>query len=86
LRDICRHIGKDPLLSAIAMDQWIKMAGRSKLKPVIEVTATVARHIAGVIRHFATGLTSVIIEGYSNAIQKVRARAYGFRSLGNSSA
>jgi transposase len=83
LQDIYRFIGKDARLARIAMEQWIDMAKKSGLKPVMDAAASLAAHIRGVVRHFSTGLTSGVAEGFNSIIQEIKRRARGYRNSAN---
>jgi transposase len=83
LQDIYASVGRDATLARVVMEQWISLAVNSKLQPVMDLGASVARHIAGIIRHFATGITSAVMEGLNSRIQEAKRRSRGFRNIGN---
>jgi transposase len=61
----------------------MNLANKSKLKPIMDLAKSVETHIKGIVRHFASGLTSGIMEGLNSQIQEVKRRARGFRNISN---
>jgi transposase len=61
----------------------MSLASTSKLKPLMDLSKSARAHIKGIVRHFATGLTSGIMEGLNSQIQEVKRRARGFRNISN---
>lgn len=61
--------------------QWYFWAAHSRLEPVIYVAKAIKRHWHGVLRFFASRITSGIVEGLNSKIKTAMIRAYGFKAF-----
>lgn len=61
--------------------QWYFWATHSRLEPVINVAKAIKRHWHGVLRFFASRITSGIVEGLNSKIKTAMKRAYGFKAF-----
>lgn len=81
LQDIYRSGTRDN--GARLMKAWCAWATRSRLTPMVEVSRTLRRHWAGVVRWFESRITNGIVEAFNGLIQAAKRRARGFRSTAN---
>jgi transposase len=65
------------------MTSWCAWATRSRLPPMVDVSRTLRRHWAGVVRWFESRITNGIVEAFNGLIQAAKRRARGFRSTDN---
>lgn len=60
-----------------ALCSWMR---RCRLEPMKEAAATLMRHRAGILAHFADRLTNAICEGINSMVQAAKRKARGFRT------
>ena len=63
-----------------AWKKWYAWAIRCRLEPVKKVARMIARHWDGVITAAISGITNAASEGMNGKIQRLKARAYGYRN------
>lgn len=68
----------EPLLK-----RWISWARRCRLTAFKKLGATIRDHLAGILRHFDTGLSNGQVEAFNAQIQAAKARAKGYRTDAN---
>lgn len=68
--------------AARAWNKWIGWTTRSRLEPLKKVGRMVKSHLTGILNAVALGATNAISESLNARIQKVKARACGFRNRG----
>lgn len=62
------------------IEEWMRWAQRSRLKPFVRLARTVKRHLDGILAFIESGLTNARLEGMNNKIRLLSHRAYGFHS------
>ncbi len=67
----------------LQFDRWQSWAKRSRLQPMKDVAATLARHRDGVLAWFDSRIANGLIEGINSLVQAAKAKARGYRSLRN---
>lgn len=81
LQDIYRWESREN--GAKLMKAWCAWATHSRLAPMVEVSRTLRRHWAGVVRWFESRITNGIVEAFNGLIQAAKRRARGFRTTAN---
>jgi len=81
-QNIYRDI-KDYDTAELAINEWLVMAEKSEIEPIVKFTETVRNHLDGIMRYFTSNLTSGAIEGLNSRIQNIKRRARGFRNIDN---
>lgn len=66
-----------------ALSRWCRWATRCGLPAMKAVAKTLADHWQGVTNFFTSGYTTALMESINSLIQAARARARGYRSIGN---
>jgi transposase len=66
--------------AARAWQKWVGWAKRSRLEPIKKIGRMVQSHLTGILNAVALGATNAIAESLNARIQKVKARACGFRN------
>ena len=56
------------------------MGSASKLRPVLDVAATLKRHLHNILTFFAHRITNAVSEGLNSNIETVKKMARGFRN------
>jgi transposase len=67
-----------PAVAARHLEEWIEMAGRSKIKPLKEFAQFLESHRDGILSHCRFKINNGRIEGTNNKIKVVKRKAYGF--------
>ena len=85
LQDIYRLVheqaAKRRLLAWCRWVRWqAKRARFNLLAAMARVAKTIERHLAGILKHWETGLTNAYMEGLCSIVQMVKHRACGYRS------
>jgi len=65
------------------MAHWLKATTKSALWQIRKFSKTVEDHLAGIMNHFDSGLTSGFIEGINSLIKSAMSRARGYRNADN---
>ena len=73
---------RQPARAAVALNEWIAWAVRSRLKPMVRAAKTIKRHRSGILAYVATRLTNGLVEGLNNRLRVIARRAYGFHTPG----
>lgn len=60
------------------LQQWLRLAMRSRLKPIVRFARTVRAHLPGILDAVELGLSTGIVEGINNKIKTILKRSYGF--------
>ena len=81
-QEIYREI-KDPETAEKAINEWLVMAEKSEIEPIVKFTEMVRNHFDGIMRYFTTKLTTGAMEGLNSRIQNIKRRARGFRNIDN---
>ena len=63
-----------------AWRRWLSWASRSRLRPMVQVSRTIRRHLDGVLNAVVSKVTNAMAEGINSKIQQVKKRARGFRN------
>jgi transposase len=63
-----------------AWKKWIGWAQRSRLEPMRKAARTVSDHLWGIINAIVLGANNAAAEGTNSRIQRIKARACGFRN------
>jgi len=66
-----------------ARTAWQRLLGwmaRSRLQPMIKLGQTVRNHLSGILNAVMAGASNSLAENLNNRIQKIKARANGFRN------
>lgn len=63
------------------LDNWLKKARTSGVKPVIKFAHTIAAHRTGILNYFDHPFTTGMVEGINNRIKLLKRQAYGFRDM-----
>jgi transposase len=71
-----------PGRASAALEDWLRWARRSRLKPFVKLAGTVAKHAEGILAYVKTRLTNGLTEGLNNLIRLITRRAFGFHSAG----
>jgi transposase len=53
---------------------------RSRLQPMVKLGQTVQNHLGGILNAVMAGASNSLAENLNNRIQKIKARANGFRN------
>ena len=69
-----------PGRASAALEDWLRWARRSRLKPFVKLAGTVAKHAEGILAYVKTRLTNGLTEGLNNVIRLITRRAFGFHS------
>jgi transposase len=95
LRESSLKTAKAWMIKEIAMNMWdyrsrgwalkgwtqlIKWAKRSRLEPVIKVILMIENYLYGIINAILMKVSNGIVEGINSKIQKIKARACGYRN------
>jgi len=70
------HIGK---LARMYLESWIEEVRTTDIKPLIEFSRLLTRHLEGIVNYFNHPITTAKSEGINNKIKVLKRRAYGFR-------
>ena len=81
-QEIYREI-KDPEIAEKAINEWLVMAEKSEIEPIVKFTEMIRKHFDGIMRYFTSKLTSGAMEGLNSRIQNIKRRARGFRNIDN---
>jgi transposase len=71
---------RQPKRASAHLDEWIRWASRSKLKPFMKLSKTIRRFKQGILAYVSTKLSNGLVEGLNNKIRLITRRAYGFHS------
>jgi transposase len=71
---------KQPWRAERALDEWLRWASRSKLKPFVKAARTVRKYKQGILAYVKDRLTNGLVEGLNNHLRMIARRAYGFHS------
>lgn len=71
---------RQPKRASAHLDEWMRWASRSKLKPFVKLARTIKRFKQGILAYVATGLSNGGVEGLNNKVRLITRRAYGFHS------
>ncbi|MFB6260466.1 MAG: transposase, partial [Thiohalorhabdaceae bacterium] len=66
-----------------ARTAWYRLLGwmaRSRLQPMVKLGQTVRNHLSGILNAVMAGASNSLAENLNNRIQKIKARANGFRN------
>jgi transposase len=63
------------------LDNWLKNALISQLKPFVKFVNTVRNNYKGIVKSIKTNITNAIAEGINSKVQIAKSRARGFRSM-----
>jgi transposase len=66
-----------------ARTAWQRLLGwmaRSRLQPMVKLGQTVRNHLSGILNAVMAGASNSLAENFNNRIQKIKARANGFRN------
>lgn len=66
-----------------ARTAWYRLLGwmaRSRLQPMVKLGQTVRNHLSGILNAIMAGASNSLAENLNNRIQKIKARANGFRN------
>ena len=66
-----------------ALGKWLGWADRSRIEAVKEFAKMVKKHREGILRYFATRLTSGAMESINGRIQQIKRRGRGYRNISN---
>jgi len=72
----CRHEG----LAKQKLDEWVRWARRSRLKPFKRVAATIRRYADGILAYVRSGLSNGRTEGLNGKARTITRRSFGFHS------
>ena len=78
LREVYRK--KGPEEAAVALDNWIREAEGSGLRPFRRTAATLRRWRKEVLNYWRYPITNALVEGKHNRIKTLKRRAYGYRN------
>lgn len=67
-------------LARLKLDQWLRWARRSRLKPFQRTAQTIAKHAEGILAYVRSGLSNGRTEGLNGKARTITRRAYGFHS------
>jgi transposase len=62
------------------LEQWLRWASRSRLKPFVKLARTIRRHKDRILAYVKTRLTNGLTEGLNNKVRLIMRRAFGFHS------
>lgn len=62
------------------LDDWIRWAVRSRLRPFKKLARTIRRHKEGILAYVRTGLSNGRAEGLNGKIRTITRRSFGFHS------
>jgi len=62
-------------------ERWFRRAVRSKLKPVVEASRALKRHLPGLLNYFHHPITNAMSEGLNSRIEAIKNSARGFHSF-----
>lgn len=62
------------------LEEWLDWASRSRLAPFVKTARTIRKHLEGILRYVATGLSNGRSEGLNGKIRTITRRAYGLHS------
>lgn len=65
------------------LSKWYGWAARCRIDQVKEFAKTIKKHWAGVLNYFDSRMTNGVLEGINSIIQAARAKARGYRNVGN---
>lgn len=63
-----------------AWQQWLGWASRCRLEPLVKAAAMVRKHLWGIVNAVVLGVTNAFSESMNSKIQKIKARACGYRN------
>jgi transposase len=63
-----------------AWQQWLSWASRCRLQPVVKAARTIREHLVGIVNAVVLGVTNALSESINGKIQKIKARACGYRN------
>jgi len=63
-----------------ALQDFLRWAARSRLKPFIKLARTIRKHFDGIVAYAKERMTNGIVEGINNRLRMIARRAYGFHS------
>lgn len=66
-----------------ALNDWIKWAQRSRIKPFVHLAKRIKKHRASIEATLTHGLSNALIESTNTKIRLLMRTAYGFRSTNN---
>jgi len=71
---------RQPWRARQALEDWLHLASRSRLRPFQRLARTVRRHLDGILGYVEEQLSNGLVEGINRKIRTVTTRAYGFHS------
>jgi transposase len=80
IKEIFRDLYRQPYLPSATdfIKGWLTVARKSKLKPIVKAVRTINKWAKGILRWYASHLTSAVMEGLNSLLQaaKWKSREY----------